>query len=165
VDCYAVMRIPKHLLGHEPLELQQAVLAWAVSATGSGEQAERAQIEALRVWISQGQPSRRSISGSIVSARRHVIEFMREPGRLRERPQIVPDSGKMVFDGRFEVVAPAGAQVSPVGAKSTLKRPKDVPALAFSALPMVRLADGKAFCAVNSGRSEISANLCERFRP
>jgi tRNA(Ile)-lysidine synthase len=165
VDDYAVVRLPRHMLLHEPTDLQCEVLAWAIGAAGGGNRPERAQVSAVRDWVFQGRESRRSVNGAIVSARRHVVEVMREPGRLRERPVVVPETGTLVFDGRFEVVAPAGAQVGPVGLRPQLRRPKEVPALAFSALPMVRLADGQCLCAVKAGRRDISATVCERFRP
>jgi hypothetical protein len=101
---------------------------------------------------------------TIVSARRNVIEVMREPGRVKERFVAVPPSGVVEFDGRFEVKAPAGAEVGPVGVKPAVKLPRDVPALAFSALPMVKLASGELVLAVKSGRADVSAILCERFR-
>jgi tRNA(Ile)-lysidine synthase len=165
VDVYAVVRLPRTILLQENFDLQHAVLAWAVTVAGSGEKPERSTVVALRDWIVTGRQGRRSASGAIISARRHSIEVMREPGRLRDRPQTVPEAGRVVFDGRFEVVAPPGSTVAPVGEKSPLKRPKQVPALAFSALPLVRVPGQAAVCAVGSGRDNISANLCERFRP
>jgi hypothetical protein len=51
----------------------------------------------------------------------------------------------------------------PAGAKSCLKRPKTVPALAFAAVPAVLTADGEVVCAVDSPRAGISARLCEHF--
>jgi hypothetical protein len=88
---------------------------------------------------------------------------MREPARIRERFAVVGDTGSLVFDGRFIVRAPPGAEVGPMGVKPVLRRPKDVPGLAFSALPVVRMADGRHICPVKSCNDGISATLCERF--
>jgi tRNA(Ile)-lysidine synthase len=165
VDEFAVVRLPRGSFLRENPDVQTDILSWVIAAAGGGDRPERSAVAAVRDWIIQGHESRRSVGGAIVSARRMAIEVMREPGRLRDRPVAVPESGRVLFDGRFEVTAPAGAQVSPVGLKPLLRRPRQVPALAFSALPMVRFADGTAVCAVQSGRGDISATVCERFRP
>jgi tRNA(Ile)-lysidine synthase len=164
VDDYAVIRLPRATL--QILKTAQIidVMAWALSAGGDGQTPERANVEAIAAWLVDGRENRRSASGAIVSARRHVIEIMREPGRIRSRFVETPESGRVVFDDRFEVTAPPGSKVGPMGPPPLLKRPKDVPALAFSSLPVVKLTDGTAYHAVKSNRSDISAMLCERFR-
>jgi hypothetical protein len=139
------------------------VLGWGLRVAGAGEAPERSTIDALVQWLATGRESRRTAHGAIVSARRHVIEIMREPGRIRERFAAVGESGQRLFDGRFLVVAPADAQVGPMGPKPALKRPKDVPNLAFEGLPLVKLAGGELVSAVRSTIPGISATLCERF--
>jgi hypothetical protein len=51
-----------------------------------------------------------------------------------------------------------------MGVPPQLKRPKDVPALAFSALPVVKMPDGSLISAIKSEDRAISVQLCERFR-
>ena len=164
VDDYAVIRMPRGAL--QVLKTAQIidVMAWALAAAGDGQRPERANVESIAAWLVNGRENRRSASGAIVSARRHVIEIMREPGRIRSRFVETPESGQVVFDDRFEVTAPPGSKVGPMGPPSLLKRPKDVPALAFSSLPVVKLTDGTPYHAVKSDRPDISAMLCERFR-
>ncbi len=164
VDDYAVIRLPRPLLQDIALERRVDVLSWVLAAGGDGQTPERANVETIAAWLADGRENRRSANGAIVSARRHVIEIMREPGRIRSRFVETPESGRVVFDDRFEVMAPPGSKVGPMGPPPLLKRPKDVPALAFSSLPVVKLADGTPYSAVKSGRRDISAMLCERFR-
>jgi tRNA(Ile)-lysidine synthase len=164
VDAFAVMRLARKTLLAESATLQVAIMRWALRAAGDAGQPEPSAVDALLGWMGSGQTSRRSVNGAIVSARRHVIEIMREPSRIRAKFTAVPVSGRMTFDGRFDVVAPPGASLGPMGVPPLLKRWKEVPAYAFSALPCVKLADGALICAVKSNVEGISATLCERFR-
>lgn len=163
VDAYGVVRLARNALRSEPKALREQVLSLAVQAAGNGTPPDAGGLESIALWLQQGSQGRRSLNGAIVSARQHVIEVMREPARIRDRWVAVPDDGRLVFDGRFDVSAPPGSLVGPVGQPAVLKRLKDVPALAFSALPAVKLADGTVVSAVKSGRMEVSATLCERF--
>jgi tRNA(Ile)-lysidine synthase len=165
VDDYAVLRLPRQPLLAESSNLRIDVLSWVLALGGDGQTPERAIVEAISHWLEDGRENRRSANGAIVSARRHVIEIMREPARLHSRFVAVPAEGRVTFDGRFVVTAPEGAQVGSMGLPALLKRPKDVPALAFSALPVVKLQDQTLHSAVKSGRDDISAMLCERFSP
>lgn len=165
VDDYAVIRLPRRVLMAASGEQRIDVLSWVLAAGGDGQSPERAAITAIDAWLQEGRESRRSVNGAIVSARRHVVEVMREPARLRSRFVEVPEDGKIRFDDRFEIAAPAGSLVGPVGLPPLLKRPKDVPSLAFSALPAVKLPDQSLHLANKTGRPDISCNLCERFRP
>jgi tRNA(Ile)-lysidine synthase len=165
VDDYAVVRLPRSLFQKDSSELRLDVLSWSMAAAGDGQRPERAIVENVVQWLANGRESRRSANGAIVSARRHVIEIMREPGRIRSRFEAVPETGSLTFDKRFVVRAPPGAQVGAMGLPPVLRRPKDAPALAFSALPVVKLADGSLHSAVKSGSRDISATLCERFTP
>ena len=165
VDDYAVLRLPRVALLAESGDLRIDILSWALAVGGDGQTPERAIVEAIARWLQEGRENRRSANGAIVSARRHVVEVMREPARLRSRFVAVPAEGHVMFDGRFTVTAPEGATVGSMGLPPMLKRPKDVPALAFSALPVVKMPDQTLYSAVKSGRDDISATLCERFRP
>ena len=165
VDDYAVLRLPRVALLAESGDLRIDILSWVLAVGGDGQTPERAIVEAIARWLEEGRENRRSANGAIVSARRHVVEVMREPARLRSRFVAVPAEGHVMFDGRFTVTAPEGATVGSMGLPPMLKRPKDVPALAFSALPVVKMPDQTLYSAVKSGRDDISATLCERFRP
>jgi tRNA(Ile)-lysidine synthase len=143
---------------------QNAALRWLVQVAGTGNPPERAALEGLQDWLVAMSGSRRSLNGCVISARSRVISLMREPSRMSNRFLAVPPSGTISFDGRFQVEAPAGSLVGPMGAPPLLKRWKDVPALAFAALPAVKLASGEVVCAVKSEAPGVSATLCERFR-
>jgi tRNA(Ile)-lysidine synthase len=162
-DCYGVVRMPRNALQAEQYDLRHSVMAHVVQTAGDGTHADAAGVESIATWLQQGAVGRRSLNGSIVSARQNSIEVMREPGRIRDRWVAVMEIGHVVFDDRFVVTAPAGCLVGPVGQSRLLKRFKDVPALAFSALPAVKFADGSVVSAVKSARIDVSATLCERF--
>ncbi len=164
IDAYAVLRFPRETFHKLSTDLQADVLSWVVRVAGDGQLAERATLDTIAQWITAGRESRRSANGAIVSARRHVIEVMREPARIRSRFVAVDGQGVAEFDGRFLITAPQGAFVGPMGVPPQLKRPKDVPALAFSALPVVKMPDGSLISAIKSEDRTISVQLCERFR-
>ncbi len=163
VDDYAVVRFPRHIFAHAAHSLQVDIVSWALSAAGDLQRPEKAVVDAVCTWIADGRESRRSANGAIISARRHVIEVMREPARISGRFQPVGPEGCVIFDGRFLITAPEGACVGAMGLPPQLKRPKDVPALAFSALPVVKISSGQLISGVKSGRNDILATLCERF--
>jgi hypothetical protein len=162
-DAYGVVRLTRKALQSEQEGLRTSVLSEAIQVAGNGTPPESAGVESIAAWLQHNATGRRSLNGAIVNARQHVIEVMREPGRIRDRWVVVPDNGSIVFDGRFDVFAPPGSFVGPIGQPAMLKRFKDVPALAFSALPAVKLADGEVVSAVKSSRIDVSATLCERF--
>jgi tRNA(Ile)-lysidine synthase len=164
VDDYAVVRFSRGVFQQTAAAFKIDILALALRLAGDGQVPERAVVESICQWIAEGRENRRSANGAIVSARRNVIEVMREPARMRHRFTEVGSEGLLEFDGRYLIKAPPGALVGPMGLPPLLKRPKDVPAFAFSALPLVKLADGTLVSAVKSGHSQIFATLCERFR-
>ena len=163
VDAYGVVRLPRKQLQTEAEDLRHDILSHSIQVAGSGTPPDAAGLQAVAAWLQNGTAGRRSLNGSIINARQSMIEIMREPARIPDRWVSVPDNGRVVFDGRFEVLAPPGSFVGPVGQPALLKRFKEVPALAFSALPAVKLADGKVVSAVKSMHIEVSATLCERF--
>jgi tRNA(Ile)-lysidine synthase len=165
VDDYAVLRVPRRALLDETRESRIDVLSWLLAVGGNGQHPERANVESISSWLEEGRENRRSANGAIISARRHVVEVMREPARISSRFLAIPVSRQMTFDGRFVVSAPEGSEVGCMGLPALCRRPKAVPSLAFSALPVVRLADGSLYSAVKSDRPDISAVLCERFQP
>jgi tRNA(Ile)-lysidine synthase len=163
VDAYGVVRFSRPAWQAEALEVRQTILAWVLSRAGDGTNPELAALTALCNWAGTGAESRRSLAGAVVAARRQQIEVMREPARMRQRWTEVSTSGHFQFDGRFDVHAPVGSFVGPMGQPPLLKRLKQVPALAFSALPVVKLAGGQLFSAVGSGRPDIFSHLSARF--
>lgn len=164
VDDYAVCRFSRQAFSASAPDFQVDVMAWALRVAGDGQAPERAIALSMCRWIAEGRENRRSGNGAIVSARRHMIEIMREPSRINTRFLPIGPTGQVEFDGRFLVTAPVGAMVGALGMPPLLKRPKDVPSLAFSGIPVVKLPDGALICAVKSGSASISAMLCERFR-
>jgi tRNA(Ile)-lysidine synthase len=165
VDDYAVLRVSRQALMAQSPDSRIDILSWLLAAGGDGSPPERAIAVSISLWLEAGRESRRSANGAIVSARRHSVEVMREPARIRSRFVAVPESGRVTFDERFEVTAPVGSLVGCMGLPALCRRPKSVPALAFSALPVVKLTDATLHSAVKSGRDDITAMLCERFRP
>jgi hypothetical protein len=74
----------------------------------------------------------------------------REPGRIDAAPQIVPESGELLWDHRFLVQAPPGSQVVPAAAVAGVARRADIPAFVQNSLPAVFLK-GQILCIPHLG--------------
>ena len=101
--------------------------------------------QTLWSWLSSDQPKRRTLGGLIFAGRRHDILIAREPGRISEETIVILSSGKVVWDGRFVVQGPEGAEILPAGKISGISRRRDIPAFVDAGLPVV--CHGKAVLA------------------
>jgi tRNA(Ile)-lysidine synthase len=97
---------------------------------------------ALAKWLRQPAVSRRTLGGVVFAKRQAALIAGREPGRISLRPTLVPRSGVVIWDQRFEIRAPAGCEALPVGSLDQLPRRRDIPAFVQSGLPAVRNASG-----------------------
>lgn len=118
-------------------ELKMRMLGLIVSTHGSGKMPEPRELELLAAWVDSGG-SRRTLGGAMIVRRKAGLLVGREPGRIDPRPVPVPVEGQILWDGRFMVEAPAGAEILPAGFCPELPRRKDIPAFVQAGLPAVR---------------------------
>jgi hypothetical protein len=117
-------------------ELKTRILGLIVSTYGSGKMPEPHELELLAAWADSGG-SRRTLGGAMIARRKASLLAGREPGRIDAKAVAVPPGGKIVWDGRFVVIAPAGTAVVPARDLHDLPRRKDIPAFVQQGLPAV----------------------------
>ncbi len=115
--------------------LQDKVIVRLLSICGMQNGVERAERAELATWLGLEAGTRRSLGGALFAKRRAEIIVGREPGRISKIPQVIPESGEVIWDGRFRVSGPVGAVVTAGGTKP---RQKDIPAFIQAGLPTVR---------------------------
>ncbi len=128
-----------------PPALQQRILSWLVVHHGGGRlRPERDELQRLAQWLStSAAPPRATLAGAIVGKRKTQFWVTREPSRIDATPQTVPETGKLLWDGRFMITAPPGSTIVPAG-HIPGELGKDVPAFARLAYPLVRLPPNAA---------------------
>ncbi len=124
------------------VELQRRLVLKLVHLFGSGTVVTPPELESITDWIALGGQSRRTLGGAVVACRKASIMVGREPGRILREPMIVPESGKMRWDGRFDIDGLPGSKVVPVASCKGLARRKDLPAFVQAGLPAILMADG-----------------------
>lgn len=144
--------------------LRRDVLGWAVTVAGGGsEHLPTESIAGLADWAMAKASGRRTLGGALVALRKQKILVVRETGRIEPRWVPVGTDGVLLWDKRFWVTAPLGAQVGPMGAPPLLARPANCPDYVHGGLPVVKMPDGSLISAVVADNSGVSAALCERF--
>ena len=93
--------------------------------------------QSLWGWLGSDEPKRRTLGGLIFAGRKHDILVAREPGRISDETNVIPSSGKVVWDGRFIVQGPKGAEIRPAGKIAEISRRRDIPAFVDAGLPVV----------------------------
>jgi tRNA(Ile)-lysidine synthase len=122
-------------------DIQQRVLRQLIGLFGAGNcAAPRELVEACQ-WIAGPSLSRRTLGGAVVATRKRSIVVGRETGRISSESVFVPESGEIVWDGRFLINAPPGAQVVPVARIKNLGRRPDIPNFVEQALPAAMLCE------------------------
>ncbi len=130
----------QELLALPPL-LRQRVLGLVVRHYGGGQmRPEPDELRRLEGWLHQG-PLRRTLAGALLGRRSGQIWVTREPARIGASPATVPDSGEMVWDGRFRIVAPPGSEVR-AGGEAPKEPSVTVPSFARQAYPKVDGSEG-----------------------
>ncbi len=144
-------------------DVAEATLRWAVMAAGSGRPPERRALLDLLARLRGAGSSRMTLAGAVVVARKRDILVGREPGRIDAGHLVVPASGRLLWDGRFVIEAPAGALVFPAGIGCP--RPeKALPAFVLAGLPMVQNGDEMPKLPHFHATPGVAVGLCERFR-
>ena len=92
---------------------------------------------ALLDWLMTGKTNRRTLGGAVFAKRTTEVLVGREPGRISSEIFIIPESGELLWDGRFLLKGPIGAQVRAAGHFSQIPRRRDTPAFIDAGLPVV----------------------------
>jgi tRNA(Ile)-lysidine synthase len=126
-------------------DLGDEILTRLFTLSGIRHLPELKSRQSMWSWFSSGQLKRRTLGGLIFAARKHDILIAREPGRISDETIIIPITGKVVWDGRFSVQGPEGAEIRPAGKIAGIARRRDIPAFVNAGLPVV--CRGKAVLA------------------
>ena len=124
-------------------ELQRRVLKQLLQVYGAGNGAEPGELDHLATWAMSQENSRRTLGGAVLACRHASLLIGREWARISPVPAIVPDSGEILWDGRFLVKAPPKAQVIPLGRLQGVARREDIPSFVQQSLPAVLLGDSE----------------------
>jgi hypothetical protein len=123
--------------------LQRRVLQQLIQVYGAGNRVEPGELDHLSKWIMGQEISRRTLGGAVLACRHASVLIGREWARISPLPTPVPDSGEVLWDGRFMVQAPPKTQIVPVGSLQGVARREDIPSFVQQSLPAVLLGDGK----------------------
>ena len=121
--------------------LQRRVLQHLLLIYGAGNRAEPGELDYLAKWIMGQGISRRTLGGAMLACRQSSVLIGREWARISPDPADVPDSGEILWDGRFLIEAPPGAQVVPVGRLHGVARREEIPGFVQQSLPAVLMGD------------------------
>lgn len=140
-----------------PDALQERVLAIIVDRYGGGQTAPEAdEVRRIARWArGDTGPVRCTLGGALLGRRKAGFWVTREAARIKTEPEIVPESGKLLWDNRFLVEAPPGAKVSPTASRKLPAVP-GLPVYAQRACPWVEQPEGAPpgrirFLRLNSG--------------
>jgi tRNA(Ile)-lysidine synthase len=124
--------------------LQRRILQRLILIYGAGKPAEPGALDYLAKWITGQGISRRTLGGAMFACRQSSVLIGREWARISPEPVIVPDSGEILWDGRFLIEAPPRAQIVPAGRLHGIARPEEIPSFVQQGLPAVLMGDGSA---------------------
>lgn len=144
--------------------LQRRVLQQLLLIYGSGNRAEPGEIDYLAKWIMGHRISRRTLGGAMLACRQSSVLIGREWARISPDPAVVPDSGEIVWDGRFLIQAPPQVQVVPVGRLRGVARREEIPSFVQQSLPAVLLDDGDVVIPHLAPRPGVSAKFIRHLR-
>ena len=122
--------------------LQMRILGWLVSRYGAGKMPEPGERELLAAWLATGASGRRTLGGAVVVRRKRIVLIGREPGRIDPAPVAVPASGRVIWDGRFDIDAEPGSLVRPMVVAGPRARREDIPAFVQDSLPVISCPGG-----------------------
>jgi len=144
--------------------LQRRVLQQLLLIYGSGQRAEPGELDYLAKWIMGQGISRRTLGGAMLACRQSSVLVGREWARISPNPAIVPDSGEILWDGRFLIQAPPQAQVVPVGRLHGVARREEIPSFVQQSLPAVLTGDDGVVVPHLAAGPGISAKFIRRLR-
>ncbi|MDP1701058.1 MAG: tRNA lysidine(34) synthetase TilS [Aestuariivirga sp.] len=144
--------------------LQRRVLQHLLLIYGAGNRAEPGELDYLAKWIMGRGISRRTLGGAMLACRQSSVLIGREWARISLDPAIVPDSGEILWDGRFLIHAPPQAQVVPVGRLHGVARREEIPSFVQQSLPAVLTGHGGAVIPHLAVGQGVSAKFIRHLR-
>lgn len=144
--------------------LQRRVLQQLLLIYGAGNPAEPGELDYLAKWIMGQGISRRTLGGAMFACRQSSVLIGREWARISPDPVVVPDSGEILWDGRFLIHAPPQAQVVPVGRLHGVVRWEEIPSFVQQSLPAALLGDGGVAIPHLAQVSGVSAKFIRHLR-
>lgn len=144
--------------------LQRRVLQQLLLIYGAGNRAEPGELDYLAKWIMGQGISRRTLGGAMLACRQSSVLIGREWARISPDPVIVPDSGEILWDGRFLIQAPPQAQVVPVGRLHGVARREEIPSFVQQSLPAVLTGDGGVIIPHLAAGAGVSAKFIRHLR-
>ena len=136
---------PRSPLVDVETDVADEVLVGVFQISGTVRFPELKQRQNLLNWLQAEKGLRRTLGGLIFAKRRDEILVAREPGRISVLPVTIPISGEVIWDGRFLVKGPVGAEIGAAGQFGEVPRRRDVPAFVDVGLPVI--GHGKAILA------------------
>jgi tRNA(Ile)-lysidine synthase len=134
--------VPRQEFSASNVDVQRRVVLKLIHLFGAGTAATPHELEVVSFWIGSDGRSRRTLGGAVIACRARHVLIGREAGRIPTQTAVVPESGKIVWDGRFEITASPQSRIVSAGRFEKLPRRKDLPAFVQSGLPAILLADG-----------------------
>ena len=120
-------------------DVQDQILAALFHLSGITGLPDARKCRALSSWLSAAATGRRTLGGLVFAKRSRAVLVGREVTRISSDPAVLPQSGEMVWDGRFYVRGPAGATVRAAGEFNQIPRRRDIPAFLDAGLPVISL--------------------------
>ncbi len=156
--------IPRDAFSRCEVSVQKRLIQKLVGLFGSVGAVDPHELAQVAEWIGRGETTRRTLGGAVIAGRKHTLVFGREPGRISPLVAVVPETGKMLWDGRFEILARPGTQVVAAAAVTNMVRRKTLPAFVQKALPAFLTDNGEVEIAFSGEKSERSAKFMHRLR-
>jgi len=144
--------------------LQRRVLQQLILIYGAGSRADPGELDYLAKWIMRQGISRRTLGGAMLACRQSSVLIGREWARISTDPAIVPESGEIVWDGRFLIKAPPKAQVVAVGCLKGIARREDIASFVQQSLPAVILGEGRTVVPHLTAEDGVSAKFIRHLR-
>ena len=156
--------IPRAVFYELDPSLQRRVLQHLLLIYGAGNRAGPGELDYLAKWIMGQGISRRTLGGAMLACRQSSVLIGREWARISPDPAVVPDSGEILWDGRFLIQAPPQAQVVPVGRLHGVARREEIPSFVQQSLPAVLTGDGGVIIPQLAAGPVVSAKFIRHLR-
>lgn len=144
--------------------LQRRVLQHLLLIYGAGNRAEPGELDYLAKWIMGQGISRRTLGGAMLACRQSSVLIGREWARISPDPAVVPDSGEILWDGRFLIEAPPQTQVVSVGRLRGVARREEIPGFVQQSLPAVLTGNGGVIIPHLAAGPGVSAKFIRHLR-
>jgi len=153
--------VPIRDFGRQAEALRTRILGCLIGRYGGGKLPEPAELGLLSAWLATASAGRRTLGGAVIARRSREFLVGREPGRIDPAPVTVPASGQVIWDGRFEIHAPPGCRVRPLGQTGRQPRQPELPAFVQAGLPAIETGGTGWVIPQLTGEAGVTA----RFRP